>query len=53
MTLTNNGISAAVGASDLTQEQMEKYNLLLETRGNKPDVFGDNVYANPGEYLTD
>ena len=64
-TLTNNGISAAVGASDLTQEQMEKYNLLLETRGNKPDIFGDNVYANPGvseeyerytvpgEYLTD
>lgn len=29
-TLTNNGISAAVGASGLTQEQMEKYNLLLE-----------------------
>ncbi len=52
-TLTNNGISAAVGASDLTQEQMEKYNLLLETRGNKPDIFGDNVYANLGEYLTD
>lgn len=64
-TLTNNGISAAVGASGLTQEQMEKYNLLLETRGNKPDIFGDNVYANPGvseeyeryavpgEYLTD
>lgn len=52
-TLTNNGISAAVGASDLMQEQMEKYNLLLETRGNKPDIFGDNVYANLGEYLTD
>ena len=44
---------------------MERYNLLLETRGNKPDIFGDNVYANPGvseeyeryavpgEYLTD
>ena len=64
-TLTNNGISAAVGASGLTQDQMERYNLLLETRGNKPDIFGDNVYANPGvseeyeryavpgEYLTD
>lgn len=64
-TLTNNGISAAVVASDLTQDQMERYNLLLETRGNKPDIFGDNVYANPGvseeyeryavpgEYLTD
>ena len=65
VTLTNNGISAAVTALNLTQEQMERYTLLLETRGNKPDIFGDNVYANPGvseeyeryavpgEYLTD
>ena len=64
-TLTNNGISAAVSALNLTQDQMERYTLLLETRGNKPDIFGDNVYANPGvseeyeryavpgEYLTD
>ena len=49
----------------LTEEQMERYRLLLETRGNKPDIFGDNIYANPeiseeyqdyavpGEYLTD
>ena len=47
-TLTNSGISAAVGAAGLNEEQMERYNLLLETRGNKPDIFGDNVYANPG-----
>ena len=65
VTLTNHGISAAVAALNLTQEQMERYTLLLETRGNKPDIFGDNVYANPGvseeyeryavpgEYLTD
>lgn len=64
-TLTNNGISAAVSALNLTQDQMERYTLLMETRGNKPDIFGDNVYANPGvseeyeryavpgEYLTD
>ena len=47
-TLTNNGISAAFSALNLTQDQMERYTLLLETRGNKPDIFGDNVYANPG-----
>ena len=47
-TLTNNGISAAVNALNLTEEQMLRYVLLLETRGNKPDIFGDNVYANPG-----
>ena len=37
-----------MGAAGLNEEQMERYNLLLETRGNKPDIFGDNVYANPG-----
>ena len=64
-TLTNNGIIAAVNGLNLTQEQMERYRLLLEMRGNKPEIFGDNVYANPGvseeyeryavpgEYLTD
>lgn len=64
-TLTNNGIIAAVNGLNLTQEQMERYRLLLEMRGNKPEIFSDNVYANPGvseeyeryavpgEYLTD
>lgn len=63
--LTNNGIQAAVNAMNLTEDQMQRYQILLETRGNKPDIFGDNVYANPGvseeyeryavpgEYLTD
>lgn len=63
--LTNHGIAAAISTLNLTEEQMERYRLLLETRGNKPDVFGDNIYANPeiseeyqdyavpGEYLTD
>ncbi len=65
VTLTNHGISAAVNALNLTEDQMQRYMILLETRGNKPDIFGDNVYANPGvseeyenyavpgEYLTD
>lgn len=65
VTLTNNGISAAVNALNLTQDQMERYQILLETKGNKEDVFGENVYAAPGvsqeyeeyavpgEYLTD
>ena len=64
-TLTNNGISAAVNALGLTEEQLQRYEILLEMRGNKPELFGDNVYANPGvseeyqdyavpgEYLTD
>lgn len=63
--LTNHGIAAAISSLNLTEEQMERYRLLLETRGNKPDIFSDNIYANPeiseeyqdyavpGEYLTD
>ena len=63
--LTNNGIQAAVNALGLTEEQLQRYAVILEMRGNKPDIFVDNPYANPGvseeyqdydvptEYLTD
>ena len=63
--LTNNGIQAAINALGLTDEQLQRYAVILEMRGNKPDIFGDNPYANPGvseeyqdydvpaEYLTD
>ena len=63
--LTNNGIQAAINALGLTEEQQQRYAVILEMRGNKPDIFGDNPYANPGvseeyqdydvpaEYLTD
>lgn len=63
--LTNNGIQAAVNALGLTEEQLQRYAVILEMRGNKPDIFGDNPYVNPGvseeyqdydvpaEYLTD
>lgn len=65
VTLINNGISAALNALGLDEEQMQRYILLLETLGNKPDIFGDNPYARPGvseeyqdyaipgEYMTD
>ena len=65
VTLTNHGISAAVNALGLNADQMQRYTLLLETQGNKPDLFGDNPYAVPGvsedyrdyaipgEYMTD
>ena len=63
--LTNNGIQAAINALGLTEEQLQRYAVILEMRGNKPDIFGNNPYANPGvseeyqdydvpaEYLTD
>lgn len=64
-TLTNNGVAAAVPHLNLTADQLQRYALLLETLGNKTDVFGDNPYARPGvseeyedyaipgEYMTD
>ena len=48
VSLRNNGLSAAINAANLNQEQMERYTILMETKGNKPEIFGDNVYANPG-----
>ena len=47
-TLTNNGVAAAIPHLNLTADQLQRYALLLETLGNKPDVFGDNPYARPG-----
>ena len=64
VTLTNNGIQAAINSLGLTQEQLNRYAVILQMRGNKPDIFGDNPYAAPsvspefenyaipGEYLT-
>lgn len=47
VTLTNGGISAAVNALGLSDDQMQRYLILLETKGNKPYLFGDNPYASP------
>ena len=40
-TLTNNGVRAAVDALELTDEQLWRYEKLLETQGNKPEVFSE------------
>ena len=50
--LTNNTLESVISNMGLTAEQMERYQLLLETYGNKPELFGENIYAqvNPGDY---
>lgn len=65
VTLTNNGIAAAVNALGLNADQMQRYTLQVQMMGNKPELFGDNPYARPeisadyrdyaipGEYMTD
>ena len=63
--LTNEGIRAALDEVGLTVDQIRRCEVIVEMKGNKPDIFGDDPYvggfspgeyddyAVPGEYLTD
>lgn len=63
VSLTNHGLANILLSADLTDDQMARYGLLMQTLGNRPDIFGDNPYAIavqdvlhydiPGEALTD
>lgn len=63
VTLKNHGLGTVIAASGLTEEQQERYHVLLQTQGNRPYLFEDDIYANstgpytdydiPGEALTD
>ena len=61
VTLKNQGMGT-VALGELTQEQRERYQAILSLKGNKPDLFGSDIYANesagedyaiPGEALAD
>lgn len=51
VTLTNKDISILAGEL-LTPEQKQMFDTYMETKGNKPDVFGENIYtpSGNGEY---
>ena len=49
VSLTNRSFGS-VAQSNLTPEQAEMYAVYMETKGNKPELFADNVYINRGEY---
>ena len=61
--LQNRGLGQAIDISGVTEEQKERYNILLRIKGNRPYLFEDDIYANsdgeytdydiPGEALTD
>ena len=63
VTLKNNGLANILLSAGLSDDQMMRYGVLMQTLGNKPDIFGDNPYAVavqdvlhydiPGEALTD
>ena len=33
----------------LPEEDYERYQVIFQQKGNRPDIFGDNIYANPSE----
>lgn len=64
VTLRNHTLDEVVNQLGLTEEQLERYQILLLTFGNKKYLFEDDIYSNPergdyddynvpGEYLTD
>lgn len=51
-TLTNHTLDTVVRNMGLTADQMQRYELLLETYGNKAYLFGDDIYSvvEPGDF---
>lgn len=51
-TLVNNTWDTVMSGLNLTADQQQRYALLMETYGNKPDIFEDdvNAVADPGDY---
>lgn len=47
VTLTNKNIETLAGEL-LTPEQKEMFDIYMETKGNKPDVFGEDYATTPG-----
>ena len=50
MKLENKGLNRVIGSSGMSEDEMERYAVLLQTNGNRPDIFGDDIYAVTGEY---
>ena len=63
VTLKNNGLGKVIMEAGLTEDEMSRYAVLMQTYGNRKELFGDNPYAVavedvlhydiPGEALTD
>ena len=61
--LKNNGLGKVIMEAGLTEDEMSRYAVLMQTYGNRKELFGDNPYAVavedvlhydiPGEALTD
>ena len=48
VTLTNHGLGNVIRSSGLSADQLERYEVLLETLGNRSYLFGEDVSSAPG-----
>lgn len=51
--LKNKGLNMVICNSGMSEDDAERYRVLLQTQGNRPDIFGDDIYAVPGGEYTD
>lgn len=49
--LININLETVILNSRLSEDQLERYNILMETKGNRSYLFEDDIYSNEGEYL--
>lgn len=49
----NKGLEKAIHEMNLTDDQKERYDILMETKGNRQDLFESNIYANSQEDYLD
>lgn len=49
--LVNYGLETVILNSELSEDQLERYQILMDTKGNRAYLFGDDIYSNEGEYL--
>ena len=53
ITATNHTLTSVIANMNLTADQRERYEVLLETKGNRPYLFEDDIYSNVGGEYTD
>ncbi len=49
--LVNRSLGTVINEIGLSAEQRERYEILMETKGNRAYLFEEDIYANTGEYL--
>ena len=49
--LINVSMETVIHNEGLSADQTERYEILMETKGNRAYLFGEDIYSNEGEYL--